>query len=250
MQPPIFYASPEACHDKVITLDAIESHHAVIVMRLKPPAQVVVVDGLGKAFRGEILSIRPKTKVTVGVHSEVRNFGEPTARLTLAAGLSTNYKFDSVIQKGTELGVKRFVPIISEKSKVKIDEPRRAASKQRRLEKVALAAIKQCRRAYRPDISLPTTFADYLAETDTESPNLLFHPSKTGLSLDQALPESDSVKRVSILVGPESGFSDDELEAAMQAGFVCVSLGDRILRTETAGPAACALVMHLLGELR
>lgn len=250
MQPPVFYAPVEARQDQVITLDATESHHAVGVMRLKPAASVIVIDGLGTAFRGELLSTRPKTKVTVSIHSEIRNFGEPAVRLTLAAGLSTNYKFDTVIQKGTELGVKRFVPIITEKSIVKIDDPKKAAAKQRRQEKVALAAIKQCRRAYRPDIALPTRFADYLAEIDKDSPHLLFHPSRTGLSLERALPEADSIKRLSILVGPESGFSADELEAAEQAGFACVSLGDRILRTETAGPTACALVMHLLGELR
>jgi 16S rRNA (uracil1498-N3)-methyltransferase len=250
MEPPIFYAPPSARKDNVITLDAVESHHAVNVMRLGPPAQVVVVDGLGAAFRGEILSVRPKTKVTIGVHSEVRNFGEPAVRLTLAAGLSANYKFDTVIQKGTELGVKRFVPILSEKSKVKVDDPRRAATKQRRLEKVALAAIKQCRRAYRPDISLPTALGDYLREIDSESINLLFHPSKTGASLERVLPEGRPVKRVCLLVGPESGFSDDELDMAVRAGFSCVSLGERILRTETAGPVACAVVMHLLGELR
>ncbi len=247
MEPPIFYALPEHLLNDVIELPRTESHHALTVLRLKPAAIVMVVDGVGNACRGEILA-GGKEIVRVRVHSRRRDFGEPAVRLTLAAGLSTASKFDEIVEKGTELGVKRFVPIICDKSKVKIEDASRARAKVTRLEKVALAAMKQCRRSYRPEISVPVSLPQFLREVDTESLNLIFVPSKLARPLDQLKIENDT-KRASVLVGPEAGFSDEEVDLAVAGGFVAASLGSRILRAENAAPVACALIMHCLGEL-
>jgi 16S rRNA (uracil1498-N3)-methyltransferase len=248
MEPPVFYAPSVDSDDNTIQLSSDEAHHLTQVLRLKPPAMVIVVDGLGMAVRGEVVSAG-KSSAVVRVHSRQRNLGEPAVRLTLAAGLSVGSKFDSVVQRGTELGVKRFVPLITQKSKVVLDDPRRAKSRVTRLEKVALAAMKQCRRSYRPDIASPTPLASFLEETDRGCINMVFHPSSKSLSLDR-MPLTADTKRVSLLVGPEAGFSEDEVELAIRAGYMPVSLGPRILRTETAGPVACALVMQALGEFR
>ena len=209
---------------------------------------MIVVDGCGMAVRGEIVVISKKS-VEVRIHTEIRNFGEPMVRLTLAAGLSAGEKFDTVVEKGTELGVKRFVPIISEKSKVKLDDPTRAAARRSRLEKVALAAMKQCRRSYRPEIATPLTLRQFLEETDRHDKNFAFVPSETARPLEAASLGTD-VQRISLLVGPEAGFSQAEIGYIVNAGFVPLSLGPRILRTETAAPAATALVMHCLVELK
>jgi 16S rRNA (uracil1498-N3)-methyltransferase len=249
VEPPIFYAPPEYRRDKVIQLPDTESHHAITVMRLSRGASVIVVDGLGTAYRGEIADIAGRKKVEVRIDAEIGNYGEPTVVLTLAAGLSAGYKLDSIIEKGTELGVKRFVPVITEKSKVRLDDSRRAAARTRRLERVALAAIKQCRRSYRPDISLPIGLVEFLRQVDAESVKLIFHPGDASESLEN-VPLTSQVKRVTLLVGPESGFTSEEVRSANQAGFITVSLGPRALRTETAGPVACALIMNMLGELR
>ncbi|MDH4156627.1 MAG: 16S rRNA (uracil(1498)-N(3))-methyltransferase [candidate division Zixibacteria bacterium] len=249
MQAPIFYAPPELIKAGVVRLPDDEARHAIAVLRLKKSDQVIVIDGLGTAYRGMVARVSRPKAVEVTVHAEIRNFGEPSVILTLAAGLSSGYKFDNVVARGTELGVKRFVPVFTSKSKVRLDDARRARARVARLEKVALAAAKQCRRAYRPEISVPVNFAEYLRETDGESFNLIFHPTAKvrplAVALDDARP-----KRVSLLVGPESGFTDEEVEAAAAAGFVPVSLGGRVLRTETAGPAVVTLIMHLLDELR
>ncbi len=251
MELPIFYCPPEKKDGDVAYLSEEESHHALRVMRLGLHDYIMVVDGLGTAFKGEIVKIRKKKEVEVRLLWEVRNFGEPMLHLTLAAGLSAGSKFDTVIQKGTELGVKRFVPIVSELSKVSWDTPKKAAAKVRRLERVALAAIKQCRRSYRPDISSPMTLADYVSATDENSLRLIFHPGGKVMTevFPSSLRSSQPPKRVAVLVGPESGFTEEEVNLALAHEFVPVSLGSRILRTETAGPVACALVMNLLGEL-
>lgn len=257
MELPIFYCPPERRRDDTIELPADESHHAVSVMRLSQADRVIVVDGVGTAYRGEIARIVSRKKVEVRLHLEIRNFGEPAVVLTLAAGLSVGSKFDTVVQEGTELGVKRFVPIISERSKVKLDDPKKASTKIRRLERVALAAIKQCRRSYRPDISLPVSFAEYMKQADSEDLKLIFQPGdrvaqqgRTWTASLEHIPIDAQTKRITTLVGPESGFTPDEVDLAGKVGFISVSLGPRILRTETAGPVACALVMNMLGELR
>ena len=215
-------------------------------MRLKRSSLVVVVDGLGTSYRSELVHVTSK-KVTARVHAEQRNFGEPGVRLTLASGLSAGHKFDTTVEKGTELGVKRFVPILAERSKVRMDDPKRAGSRVKRLERVALAAMKQCRRSYRPDIALPTDFSAFLLEQEEDDLKLLFHPASQATALAQ-VDLAPNPKRVTVLIGPESGFSDDEVDHACAAGFRPVAIGERILRTETAGPVAVALLLQRLGE--
>jgi 16S rRNA (uracil1498-N3)-methyltransferase len=248
MSVPIFFAPPENRQGDLIVLGASEAHHANSVMRLREGNLVIVVDGCGMAVRGEIVSISEK-RVEVKAHADIRNFGEPSVRLTLAAGLSVGEKFDTVVEKGTELGAKRFVPIISEKSKVKLDEPSKATARRTRLEKVALAAMKQCRRSYLPEIATPLTLRQFLEETDRNDLNLAFLPSESSRSLDK-VPFGSGIARVSLLIGPESGFSEAEIDHIIAAGFSPVSLGSRILRTETAGPVVTALIMDRLGELK
>jgi 16S rRNA (uracil1498-N3)-methyltransferase len=249
MEQPYFYAPPEKIKDDLIELPAAESRHARTVLRLTAGSPVVVVDGLGLAYRGEIIRSKKTEPVVVRVHRTVRNLGEPTVQLKLAAGLSTGSKFDSVVQKGTELGVSRFVPLLCEKGIVRLDDPSRVQRRTSRLEKVALAAMKQCRRSYRPSISPPVKINILLNEIDAEETKLCFNPGERAESLD--LIDWNSVgERITLLVGPESGFAPAEMTEIRQAGFVEVGLGHRILRTETAAPIACALVMHSLGELK
>lgn len=246
MLPPVFYAEPESCKGDIIKLSAAESHHAKSVLRLGAGQILMIVDGVGNAYRGEITGSSSGKRIDVAVHTRVRNWGEATVKLTLAAGLSTASKFDTVVQKGTELGAARFVGLVCDKSKVKLEESKRIKSRKTRLEKVALAAMKQCRRSYRPEVVLPVSFDEFLKETDPDSLNVMFHPE--GQQLDKVLLDPD-VRRVTALVGPESGFSDDEVDLARAADYQIISLGPRVLRTETAGPVACALLMNLCGDL-
>ncbi len=247
MDTPIFYAPPEHWENGVIALSAAEAHHAQDVLRLRAGSLVTIVDGLGQAAEGELVPTGGR-KLTVRIHTTTRNFGEPFVKLTLAAGLSAGSKFDEVVEKGTEIGVSRFVPLITDKSKVRLDDAAKAKTKTARFEKIALAAIKQCRRSYRPGIALPLKFPQFVKETESSSLNLIFVPSESSVPLSR-LGFPGDVRRATLLVGPESGFSDHEIGLALAAGYRAVSLGPRILRTQTAGPVCAALVMQRLGEL-
>lgn len=246
MDAPVFYASPDLIDPPTIELPSDESRHARDVMRLRKGALIVVIDGLGRAYKGEIQTVGKKA-VTVNVISTVREFGEPMVHVTLAAGLSKGEKLDGVIQRATELGVSRIVPLLTEKSVIKLDDDKKVQSRIKRWSKVALASAKQCRRSVVPMIAEPLAVSKYLLDFEREDCGLFFHVSRDTMSWSDAeIP--DGAKRVAVVVGPESGFSDNEAEMARNAGMTVVGLGERVLRTENAGPTAVALVMSRLGE--
>lgn len=249
MDAPVFYAPPENISDRLITLPRDEVRHADTVLRLPPGSLIWVVDGLGMAYRCELRRAPIAGRLQARVVSETRNFGEPAVRLTLAAGMSSGYKFDAVVDGGTQLGVSRFVPLLCEKGKVKESDPARVYRRTARLEKVALAAMKQARRSVRPEIASPIHLARYLSEVDPGALNIAFQPGPGGRTVEELVADR-YLPRVTVLVGPESGFSDREAVSILESGFEAVSLGRRILRTELAAPVGCALIMHLLGELR
>ena len=248
MNPPIFHVEPHTVVDDSLELNKTESHHALSVMRLSLGDIVIAVDGLGTAYRGEIVLAKKNKSVLIRIHSSVRNFGETDTVVTLAAGLSAISKFDSVIEKAVELGVKRIIPLVCQKGKVKVDDPKRIKTKQARYKKIALAAIKQCRRSYLPEIVAPTNFRDLMVQIDDESLNLIFHPSQKSRKLSE-IDFKQNIKRVTIIVGPESGFSGEEIELSQSKNIIPISLGERILRTETASPSILAIIMNLLGEI-
>lgn len=247
MEAPVFYAPPDRVEGDTIVLPPEEAHHAKQVLRLAVGDAVLVVDGEGLAYRGAISDLKVKRSALVQIHDRLRGLGEPMVKLTLAAGLSTAHKFDTIVQKGTELGVTRFVPLVTERSKVTLD-PRRASTRVARLAKVALAAMKQCRRSVLPQIGQPISLEDFLSETDRSDSLLMFHPDQKAVPLS-SMAEDELGPRITALVGPESGFSAGEVVDAVKAGFEVVRLGDRVLRSETAGPAVCALLMFYCGEL-
>lgn len=248
METPIFFAPPDRVEGDTISLPPEEAHHAKQVLRLSVGDAVMVVDGEGMAYRAEVSDLKVKRAALVQIHDRLRGMGEPMLKLTLAAGLSTAQKFDTIVQKGTELGVSRFVPLLTEKSKVSLEDPGRAKAKVTRLNKVALAAMKQSRRSVLPQIATPMTFDDFLATIDRDDSLLIFHPDKMAVPLT-SMPEDELGPRITALVGPESGFSGGEVVDAVKAGFDVVNLGDRVLRAETAAPAICALLMFYCGEL-
>ncbi len=244
----VFYAPPDSVNGDVISLSKDEVHHARNVLRLKENSQVVVVDGLGTAYRGLLNGMSGRKEAVVQVQNIVRNFGEPFVKLTLAAGFSEGYKFDNVVLQGTEVGVSAFVPVITEKSKIKIGNIAKLEARTKRLERVALSAMKQCRRSFCPTIASFVKFDEFLESVNGSSLNLIFHPKSTANSFDRK-EEIGDIRKVNVLVGPESGFSEDEVAKAIASGFKTVTMGKRWLRTETAAPVACALVLSWFGEL-
>ena len=171
---------------------------------------------------------------------------ESPLQLILAQSLVKGEKFDFIIQKATELGVSRISPLITRYAEAKIEEQQI----ERRLERwrrISLEALKQCGRRRLVDISAPRTLTQFIA--DVPGTALLLLSERGGVTLTKILEGITNSRSIAALVGPEGGWSDHELELLTASGATPITLGRRVLRTETAALAAIALIQHMKGDL-
>jgi 16S rRNA (uracil1498-N3)-methyltransferase len=223
-----------------IILPADKARHLVAVMRCGKGDEITIIDGKGRSYLAAITDIR-NTNVSVSVLREIRSDAEPRVTLTLFQGILKGEKMDMVIQKATELGASRIVPLVSERCLVR--ETRKAG----RWRKIAAEAAEQCGRAVIPVISDHVTYTDFIRDAARARPpgGLIFW-EEGGIPVDSALNRLEPPRdRVSICIGPEGGFTRAEVEAAESAGFIATTLGRSILRAETASIAGIVLVRFL-----
>jgi 16S rRNA (uracil1498-N3)-methyltransferase len=212
-------------------------HYLAHVLRARPGDKVVLFDGAGQEADA-IIEVVAEAGLVLSV-SAPRAAATRGAPITLLCGLLKGEKMDLVIQKATELGAARIVPLVTDRSVVRLDEERGEA-RRARWSRIAAEAARQSRRADVPEIAAPTDFGAALAAAAPHALRLLLHEGETApLRLDEPL-------EVVVAVGPEGGFSPEEVAAARAAGFQVAGLGPRVLRAETAAIAALAVVGYLL----
>ena len=242
-----FFAPPAQISASRITLDASESHHLVRVLRLGVGTRVRVFDGAAREYECEVASAQ-KGAVELSVLEEITTRVESPLRIVLAQALIKGDKFDWIIQKSTELGVTRVTPLATEHGDVHRIEGR-AAQRLTRWQRISLEALKQCGRRRLVEIGEPMSWSDYCSRD--ESALRLFFCERGGRGIDRvAIGHSTPLESVSIAIGPEGGWSEQEINFAVEHGFVPVLVGPRILRTETAAVVAVALVQYLFGDLK
>ena len=175
-----------------------------------------------------------------------RRIGEPVALLTLAQGVLKGEKFELLIQKATEIGVSRIIPMLSERT---VADP--GKNKKTRWINIAKSAMKQCGRSIIPEITNPLPLPKVLSRGIDCSYRFIAHADKDSKSLPYYFNSTDNLtnKKALIVIGPEGGFTKDEVTLACDQGFVKISLGPRRLRAETAGIVLSSLVLSQLGEL-
>jgi 16S rRNA (uracil1498-N3)-methyltransferase len=235
-----FFAPPSAFNftKKLVTLTADEARHLREVLRLKPGDEVSVFDGEGKEYRARVVQAR-REFAELGLDEEIATARpESPLQLTLAVALLKGEKFDLVVQKATELGVNRVVPLITRYADIKLRDESDAAKRVMRWQRIALEAAKQSGRAVVPEVSLPVTFASLLDR------NCVLFSEKGGHGLEQI------ENPITAIIGSEGGWSDEELDQARAAGAQIVTLGGRILRAETAAITAAALLQYSFGDLK
>lgn len=226
-----------------LTLPEPAARHAVRVLRLAPGQPLVLFNGDGDDYAATLERIEGKA-VDVRLHGHRRVNNESPWPLTLAQCLARGDKMDLVVQKATELGVTRIVPLISERSEVRLDATR-ADKRLRHWQAVAIAACEQCGRARLPHVDTPQTLDAWLAGLDaTDALRLALLPGSTQRIRELSLPTAGAI----LAVGPEGGLGERDTSALTSAGFAGLSLGPRILRTETAGLAALAAIQACHGE--
>lgn len=242
MRYPRVYVNTSLSAGSQITLSKQASHHIGQVLRRKPGQLLHVFDGTGGYYPAEVMSV-DKRAVVVNTGNLVNDKRESPLSITLAQGISRGQHMDFTIQKAVELGVRRIVPVLTEHGNVRLDE-QRTDKRLVHWRKIIISACEQCGRNFIPEITEPVAFTDWLGQ-EQAALKLILEPA-SAMSLNSLnMPEGD----VSLLSGPEGGFSAGEVESADFAGFQPVRLGPRILRTETAAVAALAAMQALWGDM-
>jgi 16S rRNA (uracil1498-N3)-methyltransferase len=235
-----FHAPPAAFNltDQTVNLAASEARHLRDVLRLKAGDEVYVFDGEGREFRCTVT----REAAELHIEAEVEPAKpESQLQLNLCVALLKGEKFDLVVQKATELGVKRITPLITRYADIHLRDQSDAAKRVVRWQRIALEAAKQSGRAFVPEISLPVAFESL----ETNGACVMF--SERGGESLETLPGSETI---TALVGSEGGWSDEEIESARARDFHVITLGGRILRAETAAITVTALLQHMFGDLK
>ncbi len=243
MPAPRFYCPPPLPLSTNAELPPEAAHHASRVLRLRAGDAVQIFDGQGNALDATIHAINGK-HVLLGNLQTVLDTVASTLRIHLAQALCSSEKMDWVIQKATELGVTGIRPVQTQRSVAKLSETR-AEKRSAHWQGVAIAACEQCGRNTLPAIHGPLELSAWLT-AQRAFPHKKFILLPEGAA---ALHEQTGVSEdVTLLIGPEGGFSNDEVLMAQHAGFVPIRLGSRVLRTETAAIAGIAALQTLWGD--
>jgi 16S rRNA (uracil1498-N3)-methyltransferase len=253
-----FYASPDEITGSIVTLSTHETHHLVHVLRMTPGDEAFVTDGCGREYRCTFRRIEGN-RAHLDIDETLSDVVESPLQITLAQALAKGEKFDFIIQKATELGVSAIVPLMTRYADVRLDDQQKLTRLQR-WRRISLEAMKQCGRRKLVEITTPRTLREFIAEcvppssgisavsADNQQELWLFC-ELGGASVTDALGKMSARGRVSALIGPEGGWSDDELDALREGGCRAVNLGPRVLRTETAAIVAITLIQHAIGDL-
>ena len=236
-----------AADGATVTLSAEEARHARDVLRLSRGDEVLVFDGEGSEYRCVMASLEPGP-TTLEVIETLPAKPESPLSLTLAVALLKGEKFDLVVQKATELGVTKLVPLITARADVRIREPQDAGRKVDRWQRIALEAAKQCGRARLMPVEAPVDLNEFCRSIDDLQLHVMF-TERDGGSLETATETKPEFKNIVAMVGSEGGWTDHEIESARETGWKLVTLGGRTLRAETAAIAVAVLLQHRFGDL-
>jgi 16S rRNA (uracil1498-N3)-methyltransferase len=238
------FVDRQLCAGAEVLLPDAAASHVARVLRLRAGAPLTLFDGSGFDFRGEIVSVEgDRVRVSVGTRST--GLPESPLAITLVQAVSRGERMDWTLQKATELGVRRIQPVLSARSVVRLDD-QQSARKLRHWQAVVAGACEQCGRSVLPEVRPPLDLARFLAESPREGQRLVLSPAGPASLAGLA----SAAARVELLIGPEGGLDDAELDTAQRAGFAPVRLGPRVLRTETAGIVALTVLQALWGDLQ
>jgi 16S rRNA (uracil1498-N3)-methyltransferase len=227
----------------IVELPAETAAHLAKVLRARSGDPLILFRGDGREYVGAIESVRG-SRVTASVGNGADVDRESPFAITLVQCVPRGDRMDFIVQKATELGVARIVPVLSQRSVVRLDESQKE-SKVAHWRAVVLNACEQCGRNRLPIIEAPAPLINYLGSSASAAARLVLEPAEESVGRPSNLGAA-----VEIAIGPEGGFADDELDAFRLAGFMRVQLGPRILRTETAAIAALTWLQTRFGDMR
>lgn len=219
--------------------------HLSRVLRLKEQDEILINDLKGQDYLGRIETI-DKNETKVELREKVPESNESSLKLTLFQGLPKAGKMDLIVQKCTELGVQRIVPVVTERVVVKNSSE---FKKLDRLKRICLEAAKQSKRSVLPEITEPMSFAELLMEMKKLDVFVVPYENQEEYGFLTLKKELANIRSMGIFVGPEGGFTEKEIDLLKDKGAKILTLGNRILRTETAGFTAVAMAQLLYGDM-
>ncbi len=235
----------EKIADDKAYLSEDDAYHLKSVLRAKIGEEFEVSDGIGKEYIAK-LSFLDKKSAILDIISETTVDREPSHNYIVCQGIPKGRKLDEVVRHATELGLKEFYPLITDRINVKNVED---YDKTERLQRIVDEAAKQSKRLVIPEIHKPEKLSEIVKNAPAEAIKIIAWEEETETSLKKAITEVSDAKDVYIIVGPEGGLTEEEVNLAKANGFVSVTLGKRILRTETAPLALISAISCLLGDL-
>ncbi len=249
-----FFVTDQSFQGEQVVLTGRQAHQIHNVLRLASGEQIIVLDNTGCEYTVELKKVN-RLEVVGKVISRQQNQAEPQIQVTLYQSLLAREKFELVLQKCTEVGVTCFVPMITERSIVRRTEI--SLNKLSRWRSIITEAAEQSGRGRIPQLDAPVSFADALAKIGSFDCRLIGSPQRRKVScgvqaanLRKILQaRSNEVHTLALFIGPEGGFTDQEIVTAVDCGAIVFSLGKRVLRTETAAVVASAVILYELDQL-
>ncbi|MBA5849879.1 16S rRNA (uracil(1498)-N(3))-methyltransferase [Clostridium sp. cel8] len=243
-----FFVADENIIDGVAHILGEDVKHIYKVLRLKSGDSVIINNCCGEEFSGVISNVN-KSEVQVKIIEKLHLNSESNIEIHLFQGFPKSTKMDLIVQKATELGVREITPIFTERVIVK--NKNCESKKIQRWNKIALEACKQCKRSIIPKINLPMDFDEVVEAVKSKDIIVVPYENEKNFGVKKLIKSIDrnNVKSIAVIIGPEGGFADSEINALKNINSNIVTLGSRILRTETAGFVCVSLLMYELGDL-
>ncbi len=242
------YVPPEEIHGDRVIIEGDQAHHMVSVLRKKPGDEIVVFDGQGTECAARILRIG-RDLVVARIHRKEVQGKTARPAICLYAAVPKGKKFDLIVEAATELGADRITPLLTSRTVVRLDD-HNIPAKLERWKRITVAAAKQCGRSTLPQVGGPLAFLDAVQDLPERAFPILACRMESSLPLHNVLQDVvPSSAEIRLYIGPEGGFSPEEIATARSAGFRLASLGESTLRTETAALAGLSVIGCFLHSL-
>ncbi len=246
-----FFVNPSQINDSLqeILIEGEDVKHISKVLRLAEGDKVEVCDGIAYEYIGKI-NIINKDQIVLSIEKKDEITTESPVKVILYQGIPKSTKMDLIIQKTTEMGIHAIQPVITDRTVVQFHNEKDKVKKTERWQKIAEEAAKQSKRGIIPQVHNPITYKEALFQSQHNQLNIMAYELEKAKGLKAILSaENSSVKELGIWVGPEGGYTEEEVNLAVSNGTLPITLGPRILRTETAGFALLSMIMYEIGDL-
>lgn len=240
MRIPRIFTHQAITPNSTLVLAEAQSHYLSKVLRMQAGRELILFNGEGGEYRADISAVHKK-HVDVSVKEFSPDNRQSHLQLELAIGVSRGERMDWVLQKATELGVTKITPLITARTEVKLGGEH-GNKKMEHWQQILISACEQCQRNILPELSAPHYFSDWVSQCSADLKFVLHHRD------NQGLPDNKTTHSVALLIGPEGGLDEGEIAQAITQKFSPLTLGPRVLRTETAPVAAISLVQYLWGD--